>query len=42
MKIRATVRGTSIILTFSKPLTGIYDLEVWACVTPRKLMMKVA
>jgi hypothetical protein len=32
MKIRTVAEGTLVILTFSEPLTGIYDLQVFACV----------
>ena len=32
MQIEESKKGTTIILTFSEPLTGIYDLEVFACV----------
>jgi hypothetical protein len=34
MQIRPSVPGTYIVLYFSGPLTGIYDLEVFACVPP--------
>jgi len=32
MKIRPSTPGTTITLIFSQPLTGVYDLEVFACI----------